>query len=266
MSDTGVQSSYSFYPKTAMPGMLADLGNKRVLSFLNPNVALYIGCLAVRDSSDGEAKHPTAASDISDMAKVLGVVLQANDLESSVSDGLAAHYPVNSCVNLLNSGIVWVQPEDSPTNDSLVYVRYATGIADNTKVQKGAFRSSPDGTAQVSTLTPTAVNSTVYSIEIRDQNNFIIGAASYTSDSSATATEIVAGLKAALGTVPGVALSGTVTLILTASVAGIPFTVVTDPNQAIVASTASAASAGLLVGAKWMAGVNSDGFAPLKIG
>lgn len=86
--------------------------------------------------------------------------------------------------------------------------------------------------AQVNTITPTAVNSFLYEVTI---NSVVF---SFTSDGSATVSEIVAGLIAAInaGSEP-VTASGTTTLILTADVAGVPFTVAIGSNLANAATT-----------------------------
>ena len=90
---------------------------------------------------------------------------------------------------------------------------------------------------QVATLTPTVANSTVYSFKL---NNVLI---SYTSDSDATATEIVTGLKTAI-TAAGVTdpvATGTTTLILTLSTsAGFTVTQQTS-NLGVVLDTSTEA-------------------------
>lgn len=82
------------------------------------------------------------------------------------------------------------------------------------------------------TYTPTVVNSATYSVTL---NGVLF---SYISDSSATAAEIVTGLSAAIngGSEP-VTASGTTTLILTADVGGVPFSVKETTNLVPVYST-----------------------------
>lgn len=64
------------------------------------------------------------------------------------------------------------------------------------------------------TITPTAVNSTKYTINVNGTDY------SYTSDSSATAAEIVTGLSAALPVISGVTYGGSTTLTITQGSAG----------------------------------------------
>jgi hypothetical protein len=88
--------------------------------------------------------------------------------------------------------------------------------------------------AQVVTYTPTAINTQLYSVSI---NGVVY---TFTSSGSATATNIVTGLKAAI-TDTTVTTSGTTTLIVTANVAGTPFiyNLGLDVNIAAVVTTAS---------------------------
>jgi hypothetical protein len=75
------------------------------------------------------------------------------------------------------------------------------------------------------TVTPTAVNSATYRMTVAGQP------VEYTADGSATAAEIVTGLKAAIAAlddVPAITTSGTSTLVLTADVAGAFFDVGVD--------------------------------------
>jgi hypothetical protein len=246
-----MQTSYAINPNAAFEGMLADLGVKNMASGVNPNVAIFIGKFCVRDTNDGEIKHPAAITDLQDKKLFVGVAAHHHALESQ-SDGLAANYPVNSLCNVLRQGQIWVVPEEAVTPDSKVYVRYATGIIDSTKTQKGSFRASPDGTAQVATLTPTAVDATEYQVGIFDKNGALVKSGSFTSGVSSTATTIVTGLKAALGTVPGITLSGTTTLIITAAVLGEGFTVQFSGTMALAATTPNTQSAYEIVEAKYL--------------
>jgi hypothetical protein len=89
----------------------------------------------------------------------------------------------------------------------------------------GSLNDTPDFTAEVHTVTPTAANTTVYagSVQVFDERGFMVAQTifNYTSDGSATATEIVTGITADLdaGTVVTggfIVNTGTTTLIMTA--------------------------------------------------
>lgn len=88
------------------------------------------------------------------------------------------------------------------------------------------------GTAQVNTITPTPADVAAYVVVL---NGVIF---SFVSDGDATPTEIVTGLKNAInaGTEP-VTATGTTTLVLTADVPGVSFTVSVSSNLANVLTT-----------------------------
>jgi hypothetical protein len=135
---------------------------------------------------------------------------------------------------------------------------YARVSASGTQ-QLGALRNDADGTAQVDTLTPTAVNSTEYFVNVNGRLY------SYVSDSTATAAEIVTGFKTAMTNDPDVTATGTSTLILTAKVAGAAFTTGADPNMSIAHTTANAAKAALLSRAKFLDACSSNGLSRVQL-
>lgn len=74
------------------------------------------------------------------------------------------------------------------------------------------------------TFTPTVADSTVYTVTL---NGTLY---SFTSGVGATATTIVTGLKAAIGSPAGITVTGTTTLTLAPTVAGTPWSVVSSAN------------------------------------
>ncbi len=79
---------------------------------------------------------------------------------------------------------------------------------------------------QTWTITPTAVNSTVYAMTINGTSYSI------TSDGSATATEIVTALTSAIGSVSGLTFGGSATLTIARTVAGATASIkVADPTR-----------------------------------
>ena len=73
-------------------------------------------------------------------------------------------------------------------------------------------------------LTPTVADNTLYTVTLNDTLY------SFTSGVATTATLIVTGLKAAIGTPVGITVGGTVTLTLAPTVAGTPWSVVASAN------------------------------------
>lgn len=74
------------------------------------------------------------------------------------------------------------------------------------------------------TYTPTVADNTLYSVTLNGTPY------TFTSGVGATATTIVTGLKAALGSPAGITVSGTTTLILTTTVLGTPWSVTASAN------------------------------------
>lgn len=134
---------------------------------------------------------------------------------------------------------------------------------DRVRVTKttGLFRTTDTGsTAQITTVTFTAVNSTFYALAFDVTNldgTHSFYRATYTSDGSATATEIRDGLQASMISqaipITPVDLS-TDGLTLTSDVAGASFTIAEDPTASIAQSTTTASVAGTVLlpsNARW---------------
>jgi hypothetical protein len=114
-------------------------------------------------------------------------------------------------------------------------------------------------TAQVDTITASAVNSTVYTVTVDGVS------VSYTSDGSATTQEIVAGLTAAIAAEGAInsklvaAVTGAATMTLTGRIAGVGFTTSVGSNLSLANTTANdtadpiAFGAGVLCGALLLA-------------
>lgn len=98
----------------------------------------------------------------------------------------------------------------------------------------GVGKSAPGSyVAQIDTATPVAANDALYRVTIDDTNY------DFTSDSSATATEIVTGLKALINAdaFAEPAATGSTTLILTAKNAGAAFSTSVSSNLTLVHTT-----------------------------
>lgn len=128
----------------------------------------------------------------------------------------------------------------------------------------GQARSTPDGTADVWTLTPTEANTAVFGITIHfpawngeSARTFVVPPV--TSDGDATATEIVTLLAASIATVAElpslITTSGTATLIITGDDLGRPFTVYDSAEAgdftSITHTTTAAAYTVKVPGARW---------------
>jgi hypothetical protein len=121
---------------------------------------------------------------------------------------------------------------DGFSSDDFEYKAAAACFAQNprpTSVIVGRRLNAP---TPVKTVTPVAVHSYEYSVEINGTEF------TYTADTATTASEIVTGLTSAIngGTEP-VTASGTTTLVLTADVAGAEFTLALGGNLTVQDST-----------------------------
>jgi hypothetical protein len=135
----------------------------------------------------------------------------------------------------------YTDPSDMLTDGFLVsdpeYI-FATELMEQSPSPKTfAVSKFTAAVAQVDTITPSAVNNHAYKVTI-DGVDY-----TYTSDSSATVSEIVTGLLALINADSNAACAatGTTTVILTAKVAGVGFTtsINADANMSLAHTTAN---------------------------
>jgi len=139
------------------------------------------------------------------------------------------------------------------------YKMAAAILSQQPKIKKLKIAKTSTPVAQVVTLTPTVVNSAVYTVTI---DGVVY---SFTSDSNATAAEIVTGLTALIDAdtnCPADA-SGSTTLVLTAKAAGHSFTVTQSANLAQVVTTANV---GIATDILRYAELDADWYALLTVG
>ena len=181
---------------------------------------LGVGIFVARDSTTPEIRPLTSTDTDANIAGVsmIGEAALADNtgLEADV-DG----FPPNTMVSVVREcDYVWMVCEDAATEGGVVHARK---IATGTEVA-GACRASSDGTAQVTTATPTASqDSTAFQLVITFTEGPHAGESyviAMTSDASMTATEVCDDLRTDLNAqtrLAGlIADTGTATLILTA--------------------------------------------------
>ncbi len=249
-----MQLTYPTSAEIGFAGMRADNRPAEFISKLNDEASANLPCgvMVQQGATDAKCLLPTAAAN-----KMLGLVVSSfnNDSASLATNGAVAPYDMAS---IARKGAFYVLPEEDVEEGEAVYVRYTAGGAGETV---GRLRNDLDGTAQVTTITPTAVHSTAYSLSVNGRGYF------FTSDADSTATEIVTGFKDLINADAGavVTASGTATLILTADEAGAAFTTSLGANLAAAATTANAAKAVLLAGARWASTADADTPAILEL-
>lgn len=256
------QTSYSRSFVNAFSGMLGDSGFKYIQTRVNASgVDLPAGIGVASTSTEGNATVISSAA-----TAIEGIIVNSFARDpGSAGNALTGTNVIKSLneMNLLSEGAIFVLSEQTVVVTDPVFMRIATSVNTGTLTQKGQFRKDSDGVAQVSTLTPTAVNSTLYVLRVafdgkaqgtaRESYTF-----AYTSDGSATATEIVTGFKTVMAAdaafTARVVATGTTTLILTGQVAGEAFTSQAEGDGAIAvaATTPAAPTARRVKAARWL--------------
>lgn len=246
-----VQTSYSRNPVAAFAGMLGDGRDPVTSSRLNGESANVPAGIFMAQGAEGKAQLTAAAAD-----RLAGIVLNTfsrNPGDMALSLAGTDAYGPKMLMPMLEQGSAWVVCEQTMAVTDKVYVRFLANGAG--KLQLGAVRKDLDGVAQVTTITPTAVNSTEYSLRVQLSNGQTY-TFSMVSDATATAAEIVTGLRAAMAAdaafTAAVVATGSTTVILTGQVAGDAFTVseVSDGVLAVAATTPPVAHARLVKGAR----------------
>lgn len=257
------QTAYSVDPALAFRGLLGDPNDD---SFAIPMAngaaaAQGFGIMVLRDATNPEEQFDIMSAAGQDP---LGILVHTQAQENpDLADPLGVD--LLEMASVLRRGRIWVRVEEAITVTDGVFFRHTTGSG----TEIGAFRNDLDGVAEVSTLTPTAVNDTQYAVRV------IIDGVTFsfhvTGDASATATEICddfrTGMAADLVFTALVVATGTTTLILTGQTAG-QLLDVTNPSagvMAIVETTPPAPTCDELLGAKWLEGSTGAGVALLEI-
>lgn len=206
------QTSVPYSIAAAIAGAKADLTHGVTQSYVNAEASaeMPFGIVVKEGANDGEALLLTASSN-----KLAGLVLHSHAYDVRYELGTTGIKP-KVMLNIMRKGRAWVQVEEPVNRGDIPWVRVATGAL-GTVV--GSFRKSQDGgQAEVHTITPTAVDTTVYAFTV-----LLLGVTytfTFTSGSGTSATAIVTGLKAACAANAAftalVTASGSATLILTA--------------------------------------------------
>lgn len=247
-----------------VPAVVTSTGaGTMTLAALSPEIPF--GAAVALDLASANASTGTQAIRLPNSAtdKILGLAISSHAMESLGRFGLdpsqAPQYPAGMPVNVCREGRVWAKPETAVVKGDPVYVRYASGGSGLGALANTAAVS--DAVAQVTTYTPTAGTAATYQVSINEKTFQYLG------DGSDTAAEIVTALIALINAdsdLP-VTASGTSTLILTADVAGVPFTTSATANMSAAATTANVSKMVLLPGAFWLDTASAGGFARVQL-
>lgn len=257
------QTAYSVNAPDAFPGLLdMNFQDPDILSRFNEEATRVSFGLMVRQGTTAEQMQNFSAA----AQDVIGVTVHRHTEKAKTTGTAEEIAATGGKADVLRKGRIWVVTEEAVALTDDVYFRH-TAKGGNTTI--GAFRTDSDGVAEVSTLTPTAVNDTTYAVRV------IVAGTTYTfhvlSDGTATATEICDDFRtqmAADATFTAlVVATGTVTLILTGQNIGQDLDV-TDVGvgvMAIVETTPPAATADQSTEARWMTANAAAGFALLEV-
>ncbi len=256
------QTTYNTSQSAAFAGM-SDSGfspQDVATGFNEETSAIPFGILLKTGTADNQVKLYTQG------ATPAGLAMHTHAYSNRDLSGTNGVATLES-VNVMRKGRMWVLAEGTVAKGGLVYARHTSDGGSNT--QLGSLRADADGTAQVSTLTPTAANSTSYSVAV------FVNGRQYTfttvSDGSATATEICDALRVLMAAdatfTAQIVATGTATLILTSQFAGREFEVGTNgPGViSIAATTANATKADLMTGMRWAGSRTGAGLVQVEI-
>jgi hypothetical protein len=213
------------------------------------------GVLVCADGTEEKARLPQVIADVT--TKALGVALRTLAQENNLAGTNV--YPKNARLRVRKKGRVWVKVEEAVAAFDKAWVRLRS-VGNNT--QRGAFRKSGDGTAQVVNFAPGEANATPYVVSLGQYSY------SYLSDGSGTDAEIIAGFILKINeqtALHGVTASdGTTTLTLT-GIAGVPFDYSASANMVATLTTAAVPAAAELPRATYRTAASANGLALLEL-
>jgi hypothetical protein len=257
-----VQTTYNTSLTAGFAGESASgFSPQDVASAFNEETSAHpFGILLKKGTADNQTKLYTQG------ATVAGLAMHTHAFDNRKLTGTNGVDTLER-LNVMRRGKMWVLAEGTVVKGAAVYARHTSDGGSNT--QLGSLRADADGTAQVSTLTPTAANSTSYSVSC------FVNGRQYTfttvSDSTATATEICDALRTLMAAdatfTAQIVATGTTTLIMTSQFAGREFEVGSNgPGViSIAATTANAAKADLMPNLVWASSHTGAGIALVSI-
>lgn len=135
-----MQLSVDINPPKGVAGGLADIQPRSIRSGISEiGTDQPFGIFVTKGDADDGFALIDAAGD-----RVIGCLVRTHRVDTIGIE--TRSYPVQekAIIDILTRGGIFVVVEEAVTPDDPVYVRFANGIADVTKVQKGACRKSSD--------------------------------------------------------------------------------------------------------------------------
>jgi hypothetical protein len=256
-----IQTSYSRYFKSRLPGWESDTGRSYKREATNKSGSdLDVGIGVIQYSGLDSGVNAISAVG----QPLVGIIL--NDFGRNPNGLTTGAFKSLAMAPMLCEGAINVQCDQVCQPGDPVFVRIAASGSGKLGIV-GSFRKDADGVAQVSTVTPTAANATIYVLRVEFPNaggETNAGTVpdvyefEFLSDGSATATKVVTGFKTVMAADAAfsarVVASGTATLVLTGQVAGESFTVAPEGDgvMSVAPTTPPAATARKVKGARWL--------------
>jgi hypothetical protein len=137
-----MQTNYN-YPAAAIAGMLANIGEKRVDSYVQAEASAEIAFgLGVAFSAAQDAGTPAQALKLAASTdKIAGIVVHSHAYDVRTELGTVGVKP-KAMLGVLQEGDVWVNVEEAVTPTSEVWVRHTANGAG--KLNPGEFRTDID--------------------------------------------------------------------------------------------------------------------------
>lgn len=134
-----MSNPYEFQSGAALDGQIAVTGPRFVRSLRNGSgLDKPFGIAVAGVSADNDFDEVDSAED-----QIVGILAHSHAFDvHGLADGNGV--AAGAMANVVAQGVVYVQVEEAVTPADDVYVRFANGVADATKVTKGAFRKSAD--------------------------------------------------------------------------------------------------------------------------
>ena len=258
-----MQTSYDQNMAIGIAGQLADLSDHDIVTGLcEVSAGAEFGVGVRKGSAEQGFVLPSATGQ-----KLLGVTVHTHRADNLALAG-AAGIPDGETNPLLRKGRVIVKVDGAVVADGPVFCRHTANSS--TKTRMGAFRGDTDGVAQVTTVTPTSANSTLFTLTVLVRGKLF--SFQVTSDSASSATEICDAFRTLMAADAAftalVTASGTATLILTAVNKGDVLQVADGGSPGVLAvaeTTAASTRADEVTNARFVTAASADGLAVLEI-
>lgn len=260
-----VQTVVNDSPAIGQNGQVAY--NNNLLTTLSKNVPvdkkIMFGRMVSRvTANDTQCQLPTAATDITDAKKQLGIALVADDIEQR-NDSLDPHYAAYEKANILRTGYAFVKVEEAVALSDPVYVRFQNKPEIQTITYSADFQAGDSidiaiNGATVSTDFDTNHATTIAAIKTDIEAAFQGLVQDVTVNATNKTVQITAALDQELTIVPEDVGATTATLATTQSATS-------KYTRGQFRKSADSTTAALWAQAKWVKAASANGIAIIEV-